>query len=97
MTHFGIAESMRFVEHYGYLLLFVWVLAEQAALPVPSAPLLIAVGALIRGGRLSAVPAIFCCVAGSLVADSVWFQLGRHRGKRVLNFCVASRLSPIPV
>jgi membrane protein DedA with SNARE-associated domain/rhodanese-related sulfurtransferase len=94
MTHFGIAESMRFVERYGYLLLFVWVLAEQAALPVPSSPLLIAVGALIRGGRLSAVPAIACCVAGSLVADSIWFQLGRHRGKRVLKFVCRISIEP---
>jgi membrane protein DedA with SNARE-associated domain/rhodanese-related sulfurtransferase len=94
VTHPGIAESIRFVESYGYLLLLLWVLAEQAALPVPSAPLLIAVGAVIRGGDLSAVPAIACCVAGSLVADSVWFQLGRHRGKRVLKFLCRISLEP---
>jgi membrane protein DedA with SNARE-associated domain/rhodanese-related sulfurtransferase len=94
MTHSEIAESIRFVERYGYLLLFLWVLAEQAALPVPSAPLLIAVGAVIRGGGLSAVPAVACCVAGSLVADSVWFQLGRHRGKRVLTFLCRISLEP---
>jgi membrane protein DedA with SNARE-associated domain/rhodanese-related sulfurtransferase len=94
MTHPGIAEFIRFVERYGYLLLFLWVLAEQGALPIPSAPLLIAVGAVIREGRLSAVPAIACCVAGSLVADSFWFQLGRIRGKRVLKFLCRISLEP---
>jgi len=94
MTHLGIAESIRFVERYGYLLLFLWVLAEQSALPIPSAPLLIAVGAAIREGRLSTVPAIACCVAGSLVADGAWFQLGRHRGERVLKFPCRISLEP---
>jgi len=94
VIHLGIADSIRFVERYGYLLLFLWVLAEQAALPFPSAPLLIAVGAVIREGRLSAIPAIACCVAGSLVADCVWFQLGRHRGKGVLKFLCRLSLEP---
>jgi membrane protein DedA with SNARE-associated domain/rhodanese-related sulfurtransferase len=94
MIHLGIVEALGFVERYGYLLLFVWILAEQAALPVPSAPLLVVAGSLIRAGRLNPFAAIACCVAAALIADSVWFELGRHRGKRVLKFLCRVSLEP---
>ena len=94
MNHSDITQAIHFVERYGYALLFVWGLAEQGALPVPSVPLLIAVGALVRVQRLNPVAAIACCVAGALIADSVWFYFGRHRGKRVLRFLCRVSLSP---
>jgi membrane protein DedA with SNARE-associated domain len=94
MHHSEIAEAIRFVEHYGYALLFLWVLAEQGALPVPSAPLLIAAGTLIRTGRMNAATAIACCAAGALLADGVWFYFGRKRGKSVLRFLCRVSLSP---
>src|ERR1700683_3514755 len=94
MSHIDIAETIHFVERHGYALLFLWVLAEQGALPIPSAPLLVAAGALVRTGRLNGAAAIACCLAGSLVADSVWFYFGRRRGKRVLRFLCRLSLSP---
>jgi membrane protein DedA with SNARE-associated domain len=90
----GVTQAIHFVEHYGYALLFLWVLAEQGALPIPSVPLLVAVGALVRTGRLHAVTAITCCVAGALVADSVWFFFGRRCGKRVLRFLCRVSIEP---
>ena len=39
-------ETLQFVVRHGYLLVFAWVFIEQAGLPIPSAPLLLAVGAL---------------------------------------------------
>ena len=53
--HLAISHTIAFVERHGYSLLFFWVLAEQSAIPVPSIPLLLAAGALIRTGRLQ------CC------------------------------------
>jgi membrane protein DedA with SNARE-associated domain len=94
MSHAGVLHLIQLVERHGYALLFLWVLAEQGAVPVPSVPLLIVVGALVRAGGLSAAAAIACCVAGALVADTVWFQLGRLRGKRVLQFICRVSLEP---
>ncbi len=37
-----VTNSFDFVVRHGYTLVFFWILAEQAALPVPSAPLLLA-------------------------------------------------------
>ena len=50
MTH-----TVEFVLRHGYALLFVWVFAEQAALPLPSVPLLLACGALAHDGRMNPV------------------------------------------
>jgi membrane protein DedA with SNARE-associated domain len=94
MNHTDIAQAIHFVEHYGYALVFVWVFAEQGALPIPSVPMLIAAGALVRGGRLHAAPAIACCAAGALMADGLWFYLGRMRGKGVLRFLCRVSVSP---
>ena len=91
IAHPSVGETIAFIERHGYLLLFTWVLAEQSALPVPSAPLLLAASALIRAGRLQAVAALACCVAAARIADAVWFQLGRSRGWRILKlFCRVS-------
>ena len=94
MHHLTVTELMRVVERHGYALLFFWVLAEQGALPIPSVPLLVAVGALIRTGSLAAAAAMACCLAGALAADTVWFYFGRTRGKRVLRFICRVSLEP---
>jgi len=51
-------------------------------------------GALVRLGRLQMLVAITCCVGAALVADTVWFQLGRRRGQRVLHFLCRVALEP---
>jgi membrane protein DedA with SNARE-associated domain len=94
MSHLSITELIHLVERHGYALLFFWVLAEQGALPIPSAPLLVAVGALIRTGSLHAAAAMACCLAGALAADVVWFYFGRTRGRRVLRFICRVSLEP---
>jgi len=94
MNHLSIAELIHVVERHGYALSFFWVLAEQGALPIPSVPLLVAVGALIRAGKLHVAAAMACCLAGALAADIVWFYFGRTRGKRVLRFICRVSLEP---
>jgi membrane protein DedA with SNARE-associated domain/rhodanese-related sulfurtransferase len=76
------------------VLLFFWVLAEQAALPLPSAPLLLACGALAQDGRLSSPWIVLTGVAACLIADNFWFILGRHEGAKVLRFICRVALEP---
>src|SRR5216110_1106078 len=90
----AISHAVAFVERHGYALLFFWVLAEQGAIPLPSIPLLVTAGALVRLGRLQMPAAIACCVGASLVADTVWFELGRRRGHRILSFLCRVALEP---
>lgn len=87
-------QTIEFVFHHGYALLFFWVFAEQAALPLPSIPLLLACGALSRDGRMSSIAVVAIGVTASLLADNIWFQLGRHRGTAVLRFLCRISLEP---
>jgi membrane protein DedA with SNARE-associated domain len=92
--HLAITHTIAFVERHGYALLFWWVLAEQSGIPLPSVPLLLASGALIRAGRLHPLLAIACCVIPTVVADTVWFQLGRRHGRQVLRLLCRFSLEP---
>jgi len=92
--HHALSQTIAFVERHGYALLFFWVLAEQSAIPLPSVPLLLAAGTLIRTGRLHVLLALACCVFAALIADTIWFQLGRHRGRRVLGLLCRVSLEP---
>src|SRR5260370_13018228 len=89
-----MSHTVEFVLRHGYALLFVWVFAEQAALPLPSVPLLLACGALSHDGSMNPLLALGCGVWASLLADNIWFQLGRHRGAAVLRFLCRIALEP---
>jgi len=79
---------------YGYLVLFGFVLAEQAGLPVPAVPVLLGVGALTGAGRMSMTLAFAAALAASLPPDVVWYELGRRRGGRVLRVLCRISLEP---
>ncbi|MBZ5580047.1 MAG: VTT domain-containing protein [Acidobacteriia bacterium] len=87
-------HTVQFLIQHGYLLLFCWLLAEQAALPVPSIPLLLACGAVARAGRLNPVLILLYGLAACLLADTVWFQLGKRRGSKILQFICRIALEP---
>ena len=89
-----MGETAAFVIRHGYAVLFLWILAEQGALPIPSVPLLLVCGALARVGDLSAAPIVFTGVLACLIADSTWFQIGRSRGSKVLGFLCRMALEP---
>jgi membrane protein DedA with SNARE-associated domain len=87
-------ETAQFVINHGYAVLFFWILAEQAALPVPSIPLLLVCGALVRAGHLSPGAVVLYGLVACLISDSVWFEIGRRRGQRVLGFLCRMALEP---
>jgi membrane protein DedA with SNARE-associated domain len=89
-----MGHTVEFVVDHGYALLFVWLLAEQGALPLPSVPLLLACGALARSGQLNPVLVVVSGMSACLIADNVWFQLGRRRGGKILKFLCRIALEP---
>jgi len=89
-----VTHTLDFVVRHGYALLFFWILAEQGALPLPSAPLLLACGALAKDGRLAPHLIVLTGLAACLIADNVWFVLGRRRGAKVLRFICRVALEP---
>ncbi len=79
-------QLVQFLIAHGYYLLFFWVLLEQLGLPIPTAPLLLAAGALAYTGQLHLVAVLVVIVMAALVSDSFWYQIGRIRGKKALSF-----------
>ena len=87
----GIVE---FLLRYGYLLLFGWVLAEQLGLPLPSAPLLLAAGALAGTNRMNLALALALPIVAVGVSDAFWYHLGRRRGTKLLKWLCHISLEP---
>lgn len=79
---------------HGLPLVFANVLLEQLGLPVPAIPTLVAAGALSAGGRLSTTALLGLAVGASLIADSLWYLLGRRYGYRILKTMCRISLSP---
>lgn len=89
-----MGDTLQFLVKHGYLVLFGSVLAQQLGVPLPSTPFIVAAGALAHSGHLSFAAALLvgCCAA--MIADVVWFEIGRLRGARVLQFLCRISLEP---
>jgi len=89
-----MGDTLQFFVRHGYLILFASVLAQQLGLPLPSTPFVVAAGALARSGQLSLPAALLVAFCAAMLADSVWFKVGRLRGLRVLQFLCRVSLEP---
>jgi membrane protein DedA with SNARE-associated domain len=69
---------------YGYFVVFVGVLLENAGVPVPGETILLAGAALARFGHLSILWVISVAIAGAVLGDNVGFFIGRRGGRRLL-------------
>lgn len=89
-----MTDPLEGLARHGYVVLFTTVFAEQVGLPLPSAPVIIAAGALAWSGRLSLPGIVGVVLAASLLADSLWYTLGRNYGSRVLGFLCRLSIEP---
>lgn len=89
-----MTEFLQFLVEHGYAVIFVWVALDQAGLPLPAVPLLLAAGALAGTGQLSPALILLTCVIASVPIDAFWFWLGRLRGVRVLHLICIISLEP---
>lgn len=87
-------RTIEFLLHHGYVVLLVWVFAEQTGVPVPSIPLLLAAGALAGSGQLNLFASLFLVTFAAVAADSLWYQLGRRKGIRILRFLCKITIEP---
>src|SRR5215510_13018529 len=86
--------SQFLVSHSGPVI-FLAIFAEQIGLPFPAAPLLVAAGALAADGALSPTMAASVTVVACLLADLIWFHVGRLGGGAFFNFlCRLSLCDP---
>ena len=89
-----MSDTLHFLARHSYIVLFASVLAQQLGVPLPSTPFIVAAGALAHTGQLSLGVAIFVAFSAAMIADIVWFEIGRLRGIRVLQFLCRISLEP---
>lgn len=89
-----MGDTLQFLVKHGYIVLFASVLAQQLGLPLPSTPFIVAAGALAHSGQLSFAAVLFVACCAAIMADLVWFEIGRLRGTRVLQFLCRISLEP---
>jgi membrane protein DedA with SNARE-associated domain len=89
-----MSKLVHLILRYGVPLVWLNVFLEQIGAPVPALPTLIVAGALSRNGRMSSTHILVAAVVASLIADYVWFVLGRIYGFRILRLLCRISLSP---
>jgi len=87
-------ETLEFLLRHGAAVLFSAVFIEQMGVPLPATPWLLAAGALVGAGQINWVAALSAAVFGSVLADLIWFYLGRRYGNRVLGLLCRISLEP---
>src|SRR5256885_17257450 len=68
---------------HGYVIVFLAVALDCAALPIPGELLLLTIGGLAVQGHLDPVRGIAAAAAGVIIADSLGYWMGRLGGHRV--------------
>ena|SRR5882724_3138909 len=89
-----MAEILDFLSRHGPSVLFAAVFVEQMGIPLPASPWLLAAGALGATGKPHWSVALAAGACGSMLADVIWFYLGRFGGQRILNFLCRISLEP---
>src|ERR1700739_2287067 len=90
----GLNGTSQFLIRHGLPLVFAAVFVEQMGVPIPALPLLRAAGALSASGKFSLSLGVVVTVIACLIADTVWFYLGRYRGNQVLGLLCRMSLEP---
>jgi membrane protein DedA with SNARE-associated domain len=83
-----------FVVRHGEIAIFLYVFADQVGIPVPAVPGLLAMGALAALGKVNVALVLVSSVCASLLADLIWYGLGRRRGYKVLRLLCTISLEP---
>jgi membrane protein DedA with SNARE-associated domain/rhodanese-related sulfurtransferase len=87
-------QLLPLLAHYGVLIVFIAVLIDQIGLPVPASPVLILAGTLAAQGKLFAPELLGVSVVACMIADWIWFWIGKTYGMRVLKTMCRISLEP---
>ena len=87
-------DLIAWLNQWGVAAVFAAVALETIGLPVPAPPILVAAGALAVTGAMRPEVVLLSALVASLLADYVWFVIGRRLGRRVLGTLCRLSLSP---
>ena len=87
-------DLVQFLVLHGAIVMFVALFIEQVGLPFPATPFLVVAGALAGTGKLNGFIAFPAAIAGSLLADLIWFYIGLLAGRRAVRVLCRISLEP---
>ena len=89
-----MTRLIQLIVEQGVPLIWLNVFLEQLGVPIPAVPTLVVAGALSRDNKISSTHVMIAAVVASLLADWIWFLLGRRYGYRILSTLCKISLSP---
>jgi membrane protein DedA with SNARE-associated domain len=89
-----VEDALQQLVRHGLLALFVIMLMDQLALPVPMDIFIFAAGGLVGAGKIGLVPAIATLLAAGVLGNIAWYMLGRRHGERILKFLCKVSVEP---
>ena len=89
-----MTQTTQFLISHGQWVIFLVVFLEQAGLPLPALPFLLSAGALSAAGKFNPFLGIGVTTLACIVANTLWFYLGRYRGTQVLGLLCRLSLEP---
>src|SRR6478752_6296378 len=85
---------MQLVVGHPYLVLLASGFLERVGAPLLFSPILVAAGALAAGGNLRFDVAVWIALATCVLGDTLWYEIGRKKGDRVLSMLCRISLEP---
>jgi membrane protein DedA with SNARE-associated domain len=79
-----VGDLLDLIGRYGYLVIFLGVMAESAGVPLPGETVLIVSGALAHRGVLDLGDVLFFGILGAVTGDQVGYWVGRKGGRPFL-------------
>lgn len=92
--HLTSQKIVELFQNYGMAFVFVSVLCDKIGLPLPSYPTLLLAGAVSVSTDASIVAITLAATSGAIVADTVWYAIGRGLDRRALALVCRVTVSP---
>jgi len=89
-----MSEVIPGIEKYGLWIVFANVFLQQIGVPIPLLPTLVVAGALSASAGPSILASLGTAIAASVIADLIWYLLGKRYGYRVLRLLCRLSISP---
>lgn len=88
------AHLIQLLALYCVLIVFIAVLTDQLGIPIPAVPVLVVAGSLAVNGKANPAALLAAAVAATMIADFMWYLIGRRYGIRVLKTLCRISLEP---
>jgi membrane protein DedA with SNARE-associated domain len=77
-------QMVLFIEHYGYLAVFLLIMLEDFGLPAPGETALVVASVAAAAGKFNIWGVLAAAVAGAIIGDNIGYAIGHFGGRRLV-------------